>query len=101
VNWRSPVRWAAVLTFGVFAGFVAGRWPAANRIERVGLITLAKQPTAVTRVVDLKEKYAGTFWGQKVLASLQPRSHPGREDRQQSSDLWDMYRQYVKDKRHE
>lgn len=100
VNWCSAARWAAVLAIGLFAGFLAGRREPGGG-EHLETVRIAEHPKALATAADLKAKYAGTFWGQKVLASLEPRPSVKREDRRKTGDLWDMYRQRIQEKRYE
>ena len=101
VDWRSAGRWAAVLAIGLFAGFSAGRWSRPLKTKQIAVVRIAEQPRVVATAADLKAKYAGTFWGQKVLASLKPRPSIKREDRRETGDIWDMYRRRVKEKCYE
>ena len=55
----------------------------------------------VKTISDFKDKYAGTFWGNKVLALVE--SRPGHRYKADFRDVsfWKTYRQYRKEKRYE
>ena len=99
--WWPAARWAAVLAVGLFAGFIVGRWDWTGNLDRIPVMKVAEQPTGPAKATDLKAKYAGTFWGQKVLASLEPRPRSKQPDRRQSGGFWDNYKQAIEGKRYE
>ena len=101
VGWSSAARWAAVLAVGLFAGFWAGRWGRPDATSRIAVVRIAEQPRALATAADLKAKYAGTFWGQKVLASLEPKPRHAGADIEQSGGIWDVYRRRAKEKGYE
>lgn len=100
VNWFAAGRWAAVIAIAISAGFSIGRWsqPAKTRVE---IFRIPEQPRTTAKVADLKAKYAGTFWGQKVLASTEPKPRPRAAAHTPTGNFWDIYRQHLKEKRYE
>jgi len=101
INWTRLARWAAVVMFGTFIGFAAGRWEIGNKASRIALPESGRAPGRIETVSDLKEKYAGTFWGDKMLALLEHR--PGKQYKAnlQGVRFWDKYKQYIKEKQYE
>lgn len=99
--WQLLIRCAAVLLVGVVIGHVAGRRPAADETGTIVLTKPYQAQAQVKTIQDLKQKYAGTFWGDKILALLEHKpDHPYRAYPSDTS-LWDKYRQYVKEKHYE
>jgi len=101
INWPRLARWAAALMFGALIGFSAGRWDRSDKTYRIVLPEPGRARGRIETVSDLKEKYAGTFWGDKMLALLEHR--PGRqyEANLQGVRFWDKYKQYIKEKQYE
>jgi hypothetical protein len=100
-KWPSVARWAAAVIVGTVIGFTAGRWQPAERTYRIAW----PEPTRATRQVrtisDLQQKYAGTFWGDKMMALLRQRPAEQYRSGLQGVRLWDRYRQYIKEKNYE
>jgi len=67
----------------------------------IALVEPTGRPTPVRTVSDLKEKYAGTFWGDKMLSLLEHRPEPQYSADLHSVSLWDRYRLYKKENRYE
>ena len=101
VNWRPAARWAAAVIFGTLIGFTAGRYQTTERTYRIARPEPARGTRQIRTVSDLQQKYAGTFWGDKMLALLKQR--PAQQYRAdfQGAKLWDRYRQYIKEKNYE
>jgi hypothetical protein len=101
VRWMPVARWAAVLVFGAIIGFTAGHWEIPGNTHRMAFQETSHNPKPVETVTGLKEKYVGTFWGDKMLALLE--HQPGQKHIADLRDIksWDMYRQYVKEKHNE
>lgn len=101
VKWLPVARWAAAIVLGAIFGFTAGRWEVTGKT----LTTAFQEPSRISKqsetVSNLKERYAGTFWGDKMLAMLEHKS--GRENMVDLRDIrsWDTFRQYVKEKNNE
>jgi hypothetical protein len=100
VKWRSVGRWAAVVMFSILIGFAGGRWRTAGKTTRIAFTEPTRGPTPVRTVSDLKEKYAGTFWGDKMLTLLEHKHAQQYGADLHSVSLWDRYRLY-KEKHHE
>lgn len=101
VRWSSVARWAAAVVLGALIGFTAGHWAVIDNTHRIAFQEPSRDLKPVETVSDLKERYAGTFWGDKMLALLEHK--PGQ---QYETDLRgirsrDKYRQYIKEKNHE
>jgi predicted DNA binding CopG/RHH family protein len=101
LRWQSLIRWAAVLLVGIVIGHVAPRRPAADRTGPTVLGEPHQRQAHVKTVQDLKQKYAGTFWGDKILALMEHRPRQFYRGTTSDTSLWDRYRQYVKEKHHE
>lgn len=97
VKWLPVARWAAMIVFGIFIGFTAGRWEIPARTQKIAFQESTEFSKPVESVSDLKERYAGTFWGDKMLAMLE--HHPKTNLR--NSKSWDTYKQYMKGKNNE
>jgi len=92
---------AAAVVLGTLIGFSAGRWGITDKMNRATLMEAGWAPRQVKTTSDLKEKYAGTFWGNKVLALLE--HTPGQRHKADFQDIefWYKYRQYIEEKRYE
>jgi hypothetical protein len=101
LQWRSLIRCAAVLLVGIVIGHAVGWRPAADRTGPTVLGEPHQRQAQVKTIQDLKQKYAGTFWGDKILASVEHKPHQLYRGNTSDTSLWDRYRQYVKEKRHE
>jgi len=101
VSWLSVARWAAVIVLGIMIGFTAGRLGVPDKTHRIVLQEYSRDSKPIETVTDLKEKYAGTFWGDKMLALLEHK--PGHRFEANLRDIksWDTYRQYMKEKHNE
>ncbi|MHC4086070.1 MAG: hypothetical protein ACYSWZ_17725 [Planctomycetota bacterium] len=101
LNWFSFGRWAAALIVAALIGFTGGRWPIDGETSMIAFTTSDRPGVQVKTISDLKEQYAGTFWGNKVLALVEhtPSKRP-KADLQDAS-FWKIYRQYKKEKSHE
>ena len=101
VKWPSVGRSAAILAFGILIGFTAAHWGTTGKTTEIAQMEPTPGPGPVKTVSDLKEKYAGTFWGDKMLVLLERR--PAQQYKADFHDvsLWDKYRQYIKEKRYE
>ena len=100
-KWPSVARWAAALIFGTVIGFTAGRWQPTERTYRISWPQPARSTRQVRTVSDLQQRYAGTFWGDKMLAMLKQRPAEQYKSGLQGVRLWDRYRQYIKEKNYE
>ncbi len=101
VKWRSVGRSAAILAVGILIGFAGTRWGTTDETTGIASMEPTRGPVPVKTVSDLKEKYAGTFWGDKMLALLEPRPAQQYKADLHSVSLWDRYRLYKKEKRYE
>jgi len=101
LTWRSVARSAAILAFGILIGLVGARWRTTGKTMGIALVEPTGRPTPVRTVSDLKEKYAGTFWGDKMLSLLEHRPEPQYSADLHSVSLWDRYRLYKKENRYE
>jgi anti-sigma factor RsiW len=96
LKWRSFGRWAAVLIVGALIGFTGGRWATTGETSRVAFIKPERPAEQVKTLSDLKEEYAGTFWGDKVLVLLE--SSPAQRHRAEFRDVgfWQKYRKEIR-----
>jgi len=101
VKWPSVGRSAAILAFGILIGFTAAHRGTTGKTREIAPMTPIRGPSPVKTISDLKEKYAGTFWGDKMLVLLEHR--PAQQYKADIHDvsLWDRYRQYIKEKSYE
>jgi hypothetical protein len=101
VRWFSVARWAAVIALGIIIGFTAGRRDRTYSTYRTAFRDPAPDSKQVETVSDLKEKYAGTFWGDKMLALLEHKPGLRYKANLRGVGTWDKYRQYIKEKNYE
>ncbi|MHC4693339.1 MAG: hypothetical protein ACYS67_11410 [Planctomycetota bacterium] len=97
-RWWVIGRAAAALIVAALIGFTGGRWTINGEAGRITLITSGRPQEQVKTVSDLKEEYAGTFWGKKVLALVETK--PGQRYKAgfQDTSFRQIYRQYIKEK---
>jgi hypothetical protein len=101
LNWFSFGRWAAALIVAALIGFTGGRWPINGETSRITFTKHDRPQEQVETISDFKDKYAGTFWGKKVLALVEQRPAKRYKADFQDSSFWKTYRQYKKEKSHE
>lgn len=101
VRWWPVARWAAAVVFAAIIGFNAGRREKSDTMYGPSSPEFASIPKQVKTVSDLKEKYAGTFWGDKMQALLERKPGQRYEANLRSVGFWDKYRQYIKEKYNE
>jgi len=101
VNWLPVARWAAAIIFGTIIGLTAGRWKATDKTNKMAVQEPDLNQMSVETIADLKEKYVGTFWGDKMLAFVDNTSRHQHEAPLRDIRSWDTYRQYIKEKHHE
>ncbi len=101
VRWWPVARWAAVVIFAAIIGFTVGRRKKSDTMHEPALPGSASVQRQAKTVSDLKEQYAGTFWGDKMLAVLEHRPGQRHEANQADERFWDRYGQYRQEKRHE
>ncbi len=101
VKWLSVARWAAVIALCVIIGFTAGRRDRTDSTYSIAYPKPAPDSKQVETVSDLKERYAGTFWGDKMLALLE--NKPGQRYKANLHRIgsWNKYRQYIKEKNYD
>jgi len=101
LNWQRFGPQAAAVILVAFIGFAAGRWEINGKANRIALTEPSLGPRQIKTVSDLKEKYAGTFWGDKILASLEPGSYPKQTEYKWNREFWPNIKQYIKEKHYE
>lgn len=97
-NWRAFGRWAAALIVAAIIGFTGGRWPITGKTSRIVFTTSGRPAVQVKTVSDLKEQYAGTFWGSKALALMEDRSGRRYKGDFRDISLLEQFRRYRKEK---
>lgn len=100
-KWWEIGRVAAALIVAALIGFTGGRWPIDGKTSRITFTKPDRLQEQVETISDFRDKYAGTFWGNKVLALVE--SRPGRQYKAdlQEVSFWETYKQYKKEKPHE
>jgi len=101
LNWQRFGCQAAAVILVAFIGFAAGRWEINSKTNRIALTEPSLGPRQIKTVSDLKEKYAGTFWGDKILASLEPGPYTKQAEYKWNREFWPNIRQYIKEKHYE
>lgn len=100
-RWWAIGRAAATLIVAAVIGFVGGRWTINGEMDRIAFIKPERPAVQVKTISDLKEQYAGTFWGKKVLALVEHTSSERYKSDFQDTNLRKIYRQYIKEKPNE
>ncbi len=99
LNWLAPARWAAVIVLALLVGLQLGRrWQ--PQPPAVG-------PFAPTPMVSSNEREPGTstlgqpsgFWEAKAVVLREAKPHTGAS-RDVRENLWEKYRQYLKERQH-
>ncbi len=97
-KWCVIGRWAAALIVAVLIGFAGGRWTINGEMERIVFIKPERPAVEVKTISDLKEQYAGTFWGDKVLALVEHTSSERYKADFRDTSFRKIFRQYIKEK---
>ena len=101
INWPRLARWAAVVMFAILMGFSVGRLDQSDKTYRIALSAPVRAPGRIETVSELKEKYAGTFWGDKALALLEHKPSRQYKAGLRGVGLLGRYKQHIKEKRYE
>jgi hypothetical protein len=97
-KWWAIGRAAAGLIVAAIIGFAGGRWTINGEAGRITFVKPERPAVQVKTISDLKEQYAGTFWGKKVLALVEHTSSERYKADFQDSSFRQIYRQYIKEK---
>lgn len=100
-RWLSVARWAAAIALATIIGFTAGRREITGRTHPIAFQEPSRDLKPVENVADLKERYAGTFWGDKMLALLERQPAQQHEAGLPGLRSWDTYRQLMKERHYE
>jgi hypothetical protein len=99
--WLPIARWAAIVIFAAFVGIVAGRWTKSPVLpERPGRIVAYPGPAVQQRNLDLGNT-GDSFWRDKAVALMTPRSEDIQQDSVTGPGLWERYREFIKEKHYE
>jgi len=101
VRWLPVGRWAAVIALGIIIGFTAGRRDQTDSAHRIAFQEPSRNSKQVETVSELRERYAGTFWGDKMLALLEHKPSQRYKANLRSIGSWSKYRQYIKEKNYD
>lgn len=97
LNWRAFGRWASALIVAAIIGFTGGRWPIGSKTSRIVFTTSARPAPQAKTISDLKEQYAGTFWGNKALALMEDKAGQRYRGDFRDVSLWEQFRRYRKE----
>jgi hypothetical protein len=97
-KWWEIWRVAAALIVAALIGFTGGRWPINGKTSVITFTRPDRPQEQVKTISDLKEEYAGTFWGKKVLALVEHTSSERYKAGFQDTSFRQIYRQYKKEK---
>lgn len=97
-KWWTIGRAAAALIVATLIGFAGGRWTINGETDRIAFIKPDRPAVQVKTISDLKEEYAGTFWGDKVLALVEHTSSERYRADFRDTSFRKIYRQYIKEK---
>lgn len=96
-RWWEFERYAAAVIVAALIGFAGGRWAINGETSEIGFTQFDRAPTRIETVSDLKEQYAGTFWGDKVLALLEQRPGQRHKGDLKRIGFLQRYREYKKE----
>jgi hypothetical protein len=98
VKWWAIGRAAAALIVAALIGFAGGRWTINGEADKIAFVKPERPAVQVKTISDLKEQYAGTFWGKKVLALVEHTSSEQYRAGFRDTSFRQIYRQYIKEK---
>ena len=99
VSWLPIARWAAVIIFAAFVGIAVGRW-SKSPILGDKTVQIAAYPDSAEPQRNL-ENIGDSFWRDKVVAMMTSRPVSIREDYVTGPNLWERYREFIKEKHYE
>lgn len=100
-RWWPVARWAAVVVFAVGVGFAVGRWSVITGTGKPVAPRGTLPPVATESLLDLKAKYEGSFWADKIISSLEPKPHAKRAANNRTGTFWSSLKPYMKEKHDE
>ncbi|MHC4154929.1 MAG: hypothetical protein ACYST6_08420 [Planctomycetota bacterium] len=100
-RWWPVARWAAVAVFAVGVGFTVGRWSVVTETRKPVAAKSTLRPVVSQNLLDLKAKYEGTFWADKIISSLEPKAHPKHKGNKWTGTFWSSLKPYMKEKHDE
>jgi hypothetical protein len=96
-KWWEFERYAAAVIVAAFIGFAGGRWAINGETSDIGFTQFGRAPTRIATVSDLKEQYAGTFWGDKALTLFEQRPGQRHKGDFKRVGFLQRYREYKKE----
>jgi hypothetical protein len=99
-KWWLLARWAAVIIFAACIGAAVGRWSKSPVLTQKPDAVLVSRDPSIKRGFSLDD-IGKSFWRAKATAMLDAKSYREITSYNQSSNLWNKYRQYIKEKRYE
>jgi hypothetical protein len=100
-RWLPVARWAAVVVFAVGVGFAVGRWSVVTETRKPVAAKSTFRAVESQNLLDLKAKYEGTFWADKIISSLEPKPHPKHRGNKWTGTFWSSLKPYMKEKHDE
>lgn len=100
-KWWEFERYAAAVIVAAFIGFAGGRWAINSETSDIGFTQFERTPTRIETISDLKEMYAGTFWGDRALALLEQKPGQRYKGDLKRVSFWQKYKEYKKEKHDE
>lgn len=101
VAWPALRRWAAVVMVALLVGAAVGRWGGPKDASRPGVqVTVVRSTVAERSWVRVLNETGHSFWHAKALALLDPKP-AGAGLPATSENLWDKYKQYVREQNDE
>ncbi|HUW19562.1 MAG TPA: hypothetical protein VMW16_09690 [Sedimentisphaerales bacterium] len=94
-------RWAAVVAFAIGVAFAVGRWSVVTETRKPVAVKTTLHPAVSQNLLDLKAKYEGTFWADKIISSLEPKPYPKHKGNNWTGTFWSSLRPYMKEKHDE
>ncbi|HUT29666.1 MAG TPA: hypothetical protein VMX13_07735 [Sedimentisphaerales bacterium] len=100
-RWRPVARLAAVVVVAIGVGFALGRWSIVTKTRKPVAVRSTLHPVVSHPLLDLKAKYEGTFWADKIISSLEPKPHPTHKANNWTGTFRSDLRSYMKEKHDE
>ena len=100
-KWWLLARWAAVIIFAACIGAAVERWSKSSVLIQKPEAVLVSRDSSVKRAGFNLEDIGKSFWRAKAISMLDAKPYREIKSYNQSSNLWNKYRQYIKEKRYE
>lgn len=100
VRWLPIARWAAVVIFAAFVGISVGRWTKSPVVPEWSE-EITDYPDSTAERVIATQDIGDSFWREKALAMFQAKPSMSRTVSITGPNLWEKYRQFIKERSYE